>query len=161
MNHVVRRRLTTLVSATCIPGLLAAALPVVPASASAATPTNQGRLVPTTAVESRNVLGATRTPPADTTTLAAVTCPSGWFCFHEEADFGNPRGKLSSCGWQNLATYDWTNRIDAAYYNLSAGSASFYESNGTYLFQVSAGNRSLSDVGSKKDKADKVYRACP
>jgi hypothetical protein len=158
MNRVARHRLTTLISAMCIPALLVVTTPT-PASASATTSTNDARSA-ATSVEHRFTVEAEDSQSPVTPTLAALSCPSGWFCFYEETDFGNPYGKLSSCGWQSLADFNWSNRVEAAYYNLSTGSASFYESNGTYLFQVSAANRSLSDVGSKQNKADKVYRAC-
>jgi hypothetical protein len=133
MTRAVLHRVTALLGLTCISGLLASTMP-----ASAA-------------------LAGT---PASTPVVLALNCPSGWFCFYDETGFLGDRGKLSSCGWQNLRDFQWANRIEAAYYNLSSGSASFYESNGTYLFQVTAANRSLSDVGSKQNKADKVYRAC-
>lgn len=93
--------------------------------------------------------------------LAAVSCPRDWFCFYDKTYFIEPRGKLSDCGWQSLSEYRWANRIESAYYNLSSGSAKFYDNNGTYLFQVSAANRSLSNVGADQNKADKVYRSCP
>ncbi|WP_433230251.1 peptidase inhibitor family I36 protein [Micromonospora sp. CA-248260] len=92
--------------------------------------------------------------------FATPTCPSGWFCFYDDTRFGDPYGKLSDCGWQNLATWGWQNRTEAVYYNLPSGSASFYESNGTFLFKVSAASRSISDVYPKQNKADKVYRSC-
>ncbi|MEN3537848.1 peptidase inhibitor family I36 protein [Microbispora sp. ZYX-F-249] len=40
-------------------------------------------------------------------------CPSGWFCFYDGANFGYPRGKLSSCWWQDLATYGWSDRTSS------------------------------------------------
>ncbi|MFY1686017.1 peptidase inhibitor family I36 protein [Micromonospora sp. WMMD730] len=92
--------------------------------------------------------------------LAAPSCPDGWFCFYDDVRFGTPYGKLSDCGWQNLATWGWQNRTEAVYYNLKSGSVTFYESNGTPLFTVSASKRSISDVYPKQNRADKVYRAC-
>ncbi|QDY11330.1 hypothetical protein FJK98_32865 [Micromonospora sp. HM134] len=100
---------------------------------------------------------ASRTSPG---VLAAPSCPSGWFCFYDDVRFGTPYGKLSDCGWQNLATWGWQNRTEAVFYNLPSGSAAFYESNGTWLFTVSSAARSISDVYPKQNRADKVYRAC-
>lgn len=158
MNPATHHRLTTLISAMCIAGMLGATTPTAYTPATSTTTTHQWSIP--AAVEHRDVIRAEITPTRDSPTAKAVSCPSGWFCFYDETDFVAPRGKLSDCGWQYLSDFDWQNRIEAAYYNLSSGSAKFYESNGTYLFQVSAANRSLSNVGTKQNKADKVYRTC-
>jgi len=164
MNHMLRR-LPTLIAVTCMLATpmsitkpetanAASRIPdaVAPASATFLEPSDG----PATAAAPGNS-AADRSAKA----LALATCPSGWFCFYDEAGFGQPFGKLSSCGWQNLSTWGWQNRINAAYYNLASGSASFYENTGTYLFQVSATSRSLSDVSPLQNRADKVYRYCP
>lgn len=163
MNRMPRR-LSTLLLVTCIvTGTVTTTRPEI---ASAASRTEQAdertQATPTepsypSATSTGHIASAGREPSA---ALALATCPSGWFCFYDEAGFGQPYGKLSSCGWQNLATWGWQNRIDAAYYNLPKGSAAFYESSGTFLFQVSATNRSLSDVYPLQNRADKVYRSC-
>ncbi|MGI5183061.1 peptidase inhibitor family I36 protein [Dactylosporangium sp. CA-152071] len=90
---------------------------------------------------------------------AYVDCPSGWFCFYDRADFGYPRGKLSSCGWQSLATYGWQDRVESAYYNLSRGSVQFFDY-GTGLFSVGVGYRSIDFVGGATNRATDVYRYC-
>src|SRR5262245_38028612 len=101
-------------------------------------------------------------------TSVGADCPSGWFCFYDRVNYGYPRGKLSSCGWQDLATWVWNDRTESAHYNLSTGSVSFIN-HGTrpdhgddkVLFSVGATNRYLSDVGSaNRNKADHVYRFC-
>ncbi|MEV4513721.1 peptidase inhibitor family I36 protein [Dactylosporangium sp. NPDC049525] len=44
---------------------------------------------------------------------AAADCPSNWFCFYDGANFTYPRGKLSSCGWQDLGAYGWADRTSS------------------------------------------------
>lgn len=96
--------------------------------------------------------------PARTTGTA--DCPWGWYCFYEWPDFGYPRGRLSSCGWQNLATWSWQYRIESAHYNLSSGYVSFYYYD-QWLFDVGAGNRVRSDAYPYRNRANYVYRYCP
>ena len=154
--------LKALISALCICGILVGAAPTrAPAPASPGTFTASASTGSTT-VEYRgagSVEAMQRITPSSP--FAAVSCPSEWFCFYDETYFIEPRGKLSDCGWQYLSEYRWAYRIESAYYNLPKGSAKFYDSNGNYLFQVSAANRSLSNVGAHQNKATKVYRSCP
>jgi hypothetical protein len=99
-------------------------------------------------------------------TLGAPDCPLNWFCFYDRTDFGYPRGKLSSCGWQDLATWGWQDRTESVYYNLPgyvvfinhAGGIS--HANDYPLFTVSAGNRALADVAPYRNMADHVDRHC-
>jgi len=94
-------------------------------------------------------------------------CPAGWFCFYQYTNYGYPRGKLSDCGWQNLATWGWQNRIQSAYYNLLNGATSFinhtpgtsaaYDQN---IFTISVLNRAIPDVAPYRNMADYVYRYC-
>ncbi|WP_344055000.1 peptidase inhibitor family I36 protein, partial [Planotetraspora silvatica] len=51
--------------------------------------------------------------PGQQVALGVADCPSGWFCFYDNINFGYPRGKLSSCGTQDLATWGWRNRISS------------------------------------------------
>ncbi|WP_040392747.1 peptidase inhibitor family I36 protein [Catelliglobosispora koreensis] len=94
-------------------------------------------------------------------------CPSGWFCFYEHTNFGYPRGKLSSCGWQDLAWWGWHDRTEAVHFNQSGGSVVFISHVGppdhSYdygLFSVSTGRRTISDVYPYRNMADHVYRYC-
>lgn len=48
---------------------------------------------------------------------AGPDCPSGWFCFYDGRLWGYPRGKLSDCGWQDLATYGWSDRTESLHNN--------------------------------------------
>jgi len=101
-------------------------------------------------------------------TSVGADCPPGWFCFYDRVNYGYPRGKLSSCGWQDLAWWAWNDRTESAHYNLSTGSVSFINhgmwtdhSDDRVVFSVGAGNRYLSDVGSgNRNIADHVYRFC-
>jgi hypothetical protein len=96
------------------------------------------------------------------TTTAVADCPAGWFCFYAGTNYTYPRGKLSSCGHQNLADYGWTNRIDSVYYDMQNGKVTFYNdaSVDTALFTVSTATRGDADVSPNRDKADYVYRTC-
>jgi len=97
-----------------------------------------------------------------TTTAVAADCPAGWFCFYAGVNYTYPRGKLSSCGYQDLATYGWTNRIESVYYDMLNGKVTFYNDGtvDTALFTVSTANRGDADVSPHRDKADYVYRTC-
>jgi hypothetical protein len=90
---------------------------------------------------------------------ALVDCPYGWFCFYDRPAYGYPRGKLSSCGWQSLATWGWQDRVESAYYNLSTGSVQFLDY-GFPLFQVGVGARAIGDVSPYRNRATEVYRYC-
>ncbi len=94
-------------------------------------------------------------------------CPSGWFCFYDRVNFGWPRGKLSDCGWQDLATWGWQNRTESAHYNSASGSVSFTahgsradHGDDTTVFTVSVSRRTIADVYPYRNVADHVYRFC-
>ncbi|GIJ06859.1 peptidase inhibitor family I36 protein [Micromonospora andamanensis] len=87
-------------------------------------------------------------------------CPSGWFCFYEWPHYGYPRGKLSSCGWQNLANWSWQFRVESAHYNLGNGYVAFYYHQSQELFRVGVGNRVRSDAAPHRNWANYVYRHC-
>jgi hypothetical protein len=100
-------------------------------------------------------------------TIAAVDCPAGWYCFYEHTSYGYPRGKLSSCGWQDLAWWGWQDRVESAYYNLLTGATVFiHHTPGTShsqdyrLFQIDVVNRGIADVYPYRNMADYVYRYC-
>lgn len=99
--------------------------------------------------------------PETTALLAAADCPSGWFCFYEGVSYTYPRGRLSSCGWQNLATWGWANRVESVHYMMSAGTVAFLNEAGatdSVLFTVSTSKRAIADVGSSRNRADYVSR---
>jgi hypothetical protein len=105
-------------------------------------------------------------PGAHTSSVA--DCPAGWFCFYEHTGYGYPRGRLSSCGWQDLATWGWQDRIASAYDSQSSGSVSFINhtpgaSHATdqTIFSISVLHRGIPDVRPYRDMADYVYRYCP
>jgi hypothetical protein len=102
------------------------------------------------------------------TAAGTADCPSGWFCFYAGRNYTFPRGRLSSCGPQNLARYGWANRVESAYYDLGSGSVTFYDkakasdpNDDRRLFTVSAGTRGDPDTAPHRDKADYIYRICP
>ena len=63
---------------------------------------------------------------------AAADCPSGWFCFYDNVNFGYPRGKLSSPDWQDLSWWGWQDRTESTHNNTGK--------NVTYLGHYDAGN---------------------
>lgn len=93
-------------------------------------------------------------------------CPGGWFCFYDGINFIYPRGRLSSCGWQDLAWYGWSDRTESVHYNLSSGSVWFINHYGVNhsgdasLFYVDTGLRTRYDVTPYRNIADHVYRYC-
>lgn len=93
-------------------------------------------------------------------TYGMADCPSGWFCFYEWPNYGYPRGKLSSCGWQNLSTWSWQFRVESAHYNLGSGHVGFYYHD-QELFRVNPSKRVLADAGQWRNWANRVYRSCP
>jgi hypothetical protein len=40
-------------------------------------------------------------------------CPAGEFCFYDGANYTYPRGRLWACGWQDLAGYGWSDRVES------------------------------------------------
>jgi hypothetical protein len=101
-------------------------------------------------------------PPAPNL-AAAADCPSGWFCFYDGINYRYPRGRLSDCGFQDLARWGWTNRTESVHYNMSSGSVTFYNhtsSGDTPLFTISTTRRTDNDVSPYRNQADRVYRTC-
>lgn len=92
-------------------------------------------------------------------TFVAADCPSGWYCFYEWPNYGYPRGRLSDCGRQSLATWQWQFRVESAHYNLGSGSVSFYYYD-TRLFDIGAGNRVRSDAAPFRNWPNYVQRRC-
>ncbi|SCL28708.1 hypothetical protein GA0070616_3745 [Micromonospora nigra] len=92
-------------------------------------------------------------------TLGVADCPWGWYCFYEWPNYGYPRGRLSDCGRQSLATWKWQFRVESAHYNLSSGSVSFYYYD-TRLFDVGTSRRVSSDVTPYRNWANYVVRRC-
>jgi hypothetical protein len=104
--------------------------------------------------------------PTGVSTLAA-DCPSSWFCFYDQVNYGYPRGKLSSCGWQDLSWWGWQDRTESVHYNMSTGSVAFINHSTApdhsfdyTLFSISTASRSDNDVSPYRNMADHVYRSC-
>lgn len=94
-------------------------------------------------------------------------CPAGSFCFYDQPDYQGSRGRLSGCGWQDLAMWGWNDRIESAYYNMSSGSVDFINHVGPAdhvgdlpLFSLSPTRRGLQTVHPYPNTADHVYRHC-
>jgi hypothetical protein len=91
---------------------------------------------------------------------SAADCPADSVCFYDRPGFGFPQGEIHDCGWQDLSTFGWQDRIESVVFNRSHGLAQFYDS-GTALFSVSVGNRSVSDVATEaRNRANQVYVIC-
>ncbi|GII59816.1 hypothetical protein Pth03_82050 [Planotetraspora thailandica] len=82
---------------------------------------NNGKFVVTYALPGQRALGV-------------ADCPAGWFCFYQDINFGYPRGKLSDCGWQDLRTYGWGNRISSADNSIDFSAIDYYDINYVNLF---------------------------
>ena len=99
-------------------------------------------------------------------TLVGPDCPSGWFCFYDGVNYGYPRGKLSSCGWQDLASWGWNDRTESVHYMLNTGRVWFINHVGTghsndfNVFDVGVSFRTRSDVSPYRNIADHVNRIC-
>jgi hypothetical protein len=94
---------------------------------------------------------------------AAPDCPTGWFCFYDGLNYNYPRGRLSSCGWQDLGWWSWRDRTESVHYNMSTGSVVFIAETGatdTSLFTLSTTKRTVPDVAPNRNRADYVYRYC-
>jgi hypothetical protein len=138
-------------------GAAAAAVPVAADTAAYLSAHPGGRLTGADISYSGGAFVVTvRQPPKQN---ALVDCPSGWFCFYDRPDYGYPRGRLSDCSWQSLATWGWQDRVESAYYNLSRGSVQFLDG-GTGLFQIGVAARAIGDAGSGRNRATDVYRYC-
>jgi hypothetical protein len=90
-------------------------------------------------------------------------CPSGWFCFYEWTWFGYPRGKLSDCGWQDLAWWQWQDRLESVHHNQSSGTVYFIDETGstdTVAFTASPSRRTIVDASPFRNKVNYVYRLC-
>ncbi|MGW4498587.1 peptidase inhibitor family I36 protein [Micromonospora sp. NPDC004336] len=92
-------------------------------------------------------------------TYGVADCPLGSFCFYEWPNFGYPRGRLSDCGRQALADWQWQYRVESAHYNIGSGYVSFYY-HSTRLFDVGAANRVRSDASPYRNWANYVERRC-
>jgi hypothetical protein len=98
----------------------------------------------------------------------AADCPHGWFCFYDFSNFGYPRGKLSDCGWQDLAQWGWSNRAESVHYNMASGSVAFVNHAAGNLnhgldvavFGVGTSLPALSDTSPHRNTADHVQRYC-
>jgi Peptidase inhibitor family I36 len=89
-------------------------------------------------------------------------CPSDWFCFYDNPDYGYPRGKLSDYGWQDLYRWRWHDRTESV--DNSTNSAVDFDNhtsgghaNDVFLFCVS--RFSSNPRTSHPNTADHVDRA--
>jgi hypothetical protein len=105
---------------------------------------------------------------APRTALAATTdCPSGSICVYDNLNYAYPRFRITSCGWYDLAAWDWNDRTESAYYNMSSGSAAFLDHGATashdsdrILFTLSTSSRGKSSVYPYLNRVDHVSRPC-
>ncbi|MFC6017154.1 hypothetical protein ACFP2T_13180 [Plantactinospora solaniradicis] len=169
MTLIPRRCFAALSSLVVV---VAVAIPATPAASSSVRPAGAQKVIseylsahPGGVVINDNEISydggrfiVTLTRPAHTR-AAVADCPLGWFCFYDRTGYGYPRGRLSDCGRQNLATWGWQLRVESAHYNLSSGSVAFLYS-GSRLFSVGAAARALGDVAPYRNWATHVDRYC-
>lgn len=101
-------------------------------------------------------------------TDGTADCPFGWFCFYDSTNYGYPRGKLSDCGWQDLAEWGWQNRTESVHYNMPTGSVAFINhasGQGGHSFDVAvfgAGTTvpTVPDTTPYRNSSDHVQRYC-
>ncbi|AVT37570.1 hypothetical protein C6W10_15065 [Plantactinospora sp. BB1] len=169
MTPVVRRCSAILLS---LVGVAVVAFPATPAASSVPRPDDVPKVIsdhlathPGGVVLNDNEISydggrfvVTLTRPGHTR-AAVADCPQGWFCFYDRTSYGYPRGRLSDCGRQDLATWGWQYRVESAHYNLTSGSVAFLYS-GSRLFSVGAAARALGDVAPYRNWATHVYRYC-
>ncbi|KXK59350.1 hypothetical protein AWW66_24720 [Micromonospora rosaria] len=91
--------------------------------------------------------------------MGVADCPAGWFCFYEWPNYGYPRGRLSDCGRQNLADWQWHFRTESAHHNMGSGKVRFLY-HGERLFEIGPGNRVRSDAVPYRNWANYVERVC-
>ncbi|GGM25777.1 peptidase inhibitor family I36 protein [Dactylosporangium sucinum] len=97
--------------------------------------------------------------PGTLAITGAADCPSGWFCFYEDINFGYPRGKLSDCGTQYLGAYGWNNRTSSVHN--STDSTIFYTSLGGETLIRNYAGEAIAWVGANaNDRAQYVNRQC-
>ncbi|WP_203972408.1 peptidase inhibitor family I36 protein [Planotetraspora silvatica] len=96
--------------------------------------------------------------PGQQLALGVADCPSGWFCFYENINFGYPRGKLSDCGQQYLGDYGWNNRVSSVD-NSTTTPINYQDISHFYLF-TNYNPGAKPSLGDANDKAAFVYRYC-
>jgi hypothetical protein len=105
---------------------------------------------------------------AEPAVAGSADCPFGWFCFYDNRNYGYPRGKLSDCGWQDLAVWGWQDRTESVHYNMSSGSVAFINHVPTpwehaydeFAFGVGTSLPHLSDTSPYRNTVDHVERFC-
>ncbi|MCF3134756.1 peptidase inhibitor family I36 protein [Streptomyces olivochromogenes] len=86
-------------------------------------------------------------------------CPSGWFCFYQDINWGYPRGKLQDCGTQDLGAWGWKDRTSSV--DNSTDSAVFYSSLGGEVLIRNWARRAIAWVGANaNDRAEYVDHQC-
>lgn len=94
--------------------------------------------------------------------LSLSDCPSGWFCFWDGGSYTGAMGKLSSCGWQDLDDFGWSDRVSSVYNRTSdhVQYINHHDSGDELLFTNHAGQNGNLTTGSSNNKADHVNRLC-
>ncbi|MFJ5265300.1 peptidase inhibitor family I36 protein [Streptomyces sp. NPDC088387] len=94
--------------------------------------------------------------------LGLSDCPSGWFCFWDGGSYTGSMGQLSSCGWQDLDDFGWSDRVSSVY-NRTSDDVRYYnhhDSGDELLFTNQAGKNGNLTTGTSNNKADHVNRLC-
>lgn len=89
-------------------------------------------------------------------------CPSGWFCFYKDANFGGPRLQSQQCGLLNLTTFGFNDQISSWVNNTSSSVDVFGDINGrgVLLWHEPPFSRSSFVGPAANDQASSVRHNC-
>ncbi|MEV0636330.1 peptidase inhibitor family I36 protein [Streptomyces sp. NPDC050619] len=94
---------------------------------------------------------------------AAATCPSGWYCFFQYADFGGRMLQFRDCGGnQSLTDYGFGNRT-TSWVNNTQHTVEVYDKDAepfVTLWREAANSRSSSVGDATDNRADFFYTYC-
>lgn len=108
-------------------------------------------------------LRSTGQPVTAAVPLATIHgCPSGWFCFYHDANFGGRMLQFSSCGIQNLTDFGFNDQTSSWVNNTSSSVDVFKDINGGggRLWHESPHSQSSFVGSAANDQASSFRRNC-
>ncbi|MEH1130151.1 hypothetical protein [Micromonospora sp. CPCC 206061] len=103
----------------------------------------------------------------DASTLA-VDCGGYRFCFFDGPNFTYPRGRLNDCGWQDLWTFNWGDRVESSAQVRPSPVFVLYIGHGAYpnhsdddVYWFTDGNDREVATVPNPNAADHVNQNCP
>ncbi|MBB5867477.1 hypothetical protein F4553_000856 [Allocatelliglobosispora scoriae] len=97
-------------------------------------------------------------PSGEVSLLGTPNCPVDWVCFYDLDNYGYPRGKLRDCGWQDLGTWGWRNRLNSVHNNHDY-TAIFTDEDLWEAVDVSRKSAN-PNMGVVRNRADTIYINC-